>query len=229
SEDLSILHMDDTVGLSGEFVVMRHDHEGGSACFVQGAHQSEQSVPAVCVEVPGRLVGQDQVRILHQRTCYRDALLFASGQLSWLVMKAMPQSDFRQKGCGIGLDRSWFATLYERRHTGIFQRRELGEQVMELKHEPYPPIPEFRLLCIRHPKEVMPVERDRPVGRFIKGSDNMEKGALAGSRSSHNRHQLAALNLKVNPVEDGQFIGPHRKRLMEVCDLNHAQVMSCED
>jgi len=41
SDDLAILHVNNAVGLGGEFVVMSHDHEGGTACFVQGAHQSE--------------------------------------------------------------------------------------------------------------------------------------------------------------------------------------------
>lgn len=36
--DLAILHVDDAVGLGGEFVVMGHDHKRGSTGFVQGAH-----------------------------------------------------------------------------------------------------------------------------------------------------------------------------------------------
>ena len=221
SDYLAILHVNDTVGLGGEFVVMGHDHEGGLACLVQGTHQSKQPFSAVCVEVPRRLIGQDQVRILHQRARHRDALLLAAGEFSRLVMEAVPQSDFREQNGCVGLDRSGITTLYERRHAGIFQRGELGKQVMELKYEPYPPIPEFRLLCIRHSKEIVPIERDGASGRFIKGSDNMEQGAFAGSRSSHDRHQLAAVNLKVNPLEDGQFVGPHREGFMEVGDFNH--------
>lgn len=38
SNDLTILHVDDAVGLGGEFVVMGHDHERGSTGFIQGAH-----------------------------------------------------------------------------------------------------------------------------------------------------------------------------------------------
>ena len=78
SDDLAILHVNDTVGLGGELVVMRDDHERRSPCLVQGAHQPEQPFPAVCVEVPGRFISQDQVRILHQRACHGDPLLFAS-------------------------------------------------------------------------------------------------------------------------------------------------------
>lgn len=78
SDDLAILHVNDTVGLSGELVVMRDNDERRSACLVQGAHQSEQPVPAVCIEISGRFIGQDQVRILHQRTGHSDSLLFAA-------------------------------------------------------------------------------------------------------------------------------------------------------
>lgn len=174
SDDLAILHVNDTVRLGGELVVMRDNDERRSACLVQAAHQPEQPVPALCVEVSGRFVGQDQVRILHQRACHGHPLLFTPRELPWLVVKAMPQSNVREQRCGIGLDGSRFAALHERRHAGIFQRGELGKQVMELKHEPYPSIPEFSLLCIRHPEEVLPIERDSASGRFIKGSDNVE-------------------------------------------------------
>ncbi len=227
--DLSVLHMNDTIGLSGEFVVMRDNDERRSACLIQGAHQSEQSVPAMRVQVAGRLIGQDQVRTLHQCTRHRDPLLFAARQLSGLVLKAMPQSDFRQKGCGIGSDSGRLATLHERRHAGILQRGELGEQVMELKYESDPPIPKFRLLCVSHPKEILPIKRNGPPGRFIKGSDNMEQGAFAGSRSSHDRHQFASVNLKIDPLEDGQFIGSHGEGFMEIDDFDHGPAMSGED
>src|SRR5690349_13709252 len=103
-------------------------------------------------------------------------------------METLSQPYFREEGCCIGLDRSWFATLHERRHAGILQRGELGEQVVKLEHEPDPPIPEFRLLCIRHPKEVMLIERHRTPARLIERADNMEQGAFPGSGGSHNRH-----------------------------------------
>lgn len=219
--DLPILHMNNAIGLSGEFVVMSHNHEGGPACFVQRTHQSEQSVSAVCIEVARRFIGQNQVWFLHQGTCHRDALLLAAGQFSRLVMQAMPQSDFREEGGCIGLDGTGFATLYERRHGGIFQCGELSQQMVKLKHEADPPISELRLLGVRHSKKVLSIERDTAPARCIERANDVEQGTFTGPRSAHNGHEFTALNLEVDSLENRQLVRPHRKGLMKTTDLDH--------
>jgi len=138
-------------------------------------------------------------------------------------MQPMSQSNFREEGSGFGFDSGGVATLHERRHAGIFQRREFGEQVMELEDEPDPFITELRLLRLGHAKEVLPIERDGSAARFIKRADNVEQGALAGPGGAHNGDQLAALNLKIDSLEHGHFVGSHRERLMQIGDVNHVQ------
>ena len=49
SDDLSVLHVDNAIGLSRELVVMRDDHERRTARLAQRAHQSKQPVSAVGV------------------------------------------------------------------------------------------------------------------------------------------------------------------------------------
>ena len=78
SDDLSVLHVDNAIGLGRELVVMRDDHEGRAARLAQRAHQSEQSVPAVGIKVAGWFIGQDNIRLLHERASHCDSLLFPS-------------------------------------------------------------------------------------------------------------------------------------------------------
>ena len=224
SSNLAVLHANDAVGLGGKFVVVRHDHKGGSPRLVQGAHQSEYSFPAMGIEIPGRFIGQDQVRVLHQCARHGYSLLFTTGELAWLVVEAMPQPNLGEKRGRIGFDRSRLSTLDKRRHTSIFECGELSEQVVKLKHEPNPPIAELRLLAVRHAKQVLSIERHSPAAWFIKGANNMEQGTLAGPRGPHDRDQFAALDLKIDPPEYGYLIGAHRKRFVKVDRLNHAQV-----
>ena len=78
SDDLSVLHVDNAIGLGRELVIMRDNHEGRAARFAQRAHQSEQSVPTVGIEVACRLISQHDIRLLHERASHGDSLLFPS-------------------------------------------------------------------------------------------------------------------------------------------------------
>ena len=78
SDDLSVLHVNNAVGLGRELVVMRDDHEGRAARLAQRAHQSKQPIPAVGIEVAGRFISQDNIWLLHERASHGDSLLFSS-------------------------------------------------------------------------------------------------------------------------------------------------------
>lgn len=78
SDDLSVLHLDDAIGLGRELVVMRDDHEGRAPRLAQRAHQSKQPISAVGIEVAGRLISQHDIRLLHERASHGDSLLFSS-------------------------------------------------------------------------------------------------------------------------------------------------------
>ena len=74
--------------------IVRHEHQRDrrARCDLQ---QQIEDVPAVgAVEIAGRLVGEDERRIVGQRARDRDALLFAAGQLRRIVMAAVVQADF---------------------------------------------------------------------------------------------------------------------------------------
>ena len=99
----------------------------------------------VCgVEIAGRFVRQNDARIVCERTCDRDALLFASGKMtagpSQLVAQAYP---VKQIGSAIAhLAIRKLAKLTHRDHH-IFLRSEVLHQEMELKDE----ADEFAPLC----------------------------------------------------------------------------------
>jgi len=78
SDDLSVLHVDNAIGLGRELVVMRDDHERRTARLAQRAHQSKQPVSAVGVQVAGRFISQDNIRLLHECAGHGDSLLLSS-------------------------------------------------------------------------------------------------------------------------------------------------------
>ncbi len=67
------------------FLVVRDDHEGDAELLLQ-VHQLELRVLAqLLVERAERLIEQQQLRSLHERTRERDALPLAAGQLMGLA------------------------------------------------------------------------------------------------------------------------------------------------
>ena len=92
-----ILHMNDAVRLGRKLVIMSHDDEGRPARAVQLTQQCEKRITSMRIEVAGRLIGQHQVRPLHQGPRDGDPLLLAAGQFARLVVQALAQPHLFQK------------------------------------------------------------------------------------------------------------------------------------
>ena len=83
---------------------MRH-HDDGFAGFVQLGQHHHDFIAGPAVEVPGRLVGEDELRVVHQGAGDRHPLLLAPGQLQRPVVEPVAQADHLREGDapGIGL------------------------------------------------------------------------------------------------------------------------------
>ncbi len=57
------------------------DHDDGLARFIQLGQQGHDLVTGARVEVAGRLIGQNNVRVIDQGSGDRHALLLAAGKL----------------------------------------------------------------------------------------------------------------------------------------------------
>ena len=114
-DDRAVLHGDDAVGLSGEFIVVRDDHKRGASRAIQLAHEGKERVARMAVEVACRFIGQHQIRLLHQGPRHGDPLLLAAGQFARFVMQAVAQTDFAEELCGFADDIGHLAFLNHRR------------------------------------------------------------------------------------------------------------------
>src|ERR1019366_8104383 len=87
-DDLAIAQADYALGLLGD-VGLVGNQDDGAPLFVQPRKDSQDVLGGVRVEVPGRLVGEDQGWVGDDRPCYRHPLLLAAGKLRWLVMQSV--------------------------------------------------------------------------------------------------------------------------------------------
>jgi hypothetical protein len=77
---------DHPVHFAREPLVVRGDQRRAALAAHQAEELPEHGVRGVLVEVPGRLVGEDQRRLVRERACNRDSLLLAAGQLGRTVV-----------------------------------------------------------------------------------------------------------------------------------------------
>ena len=113
--------------------IVRHQHQRHAA-RAPHLQQQVEDVPAVrAVEVAGRLVGEDQRRIVGQRPRDGDALLLAAGQLRRIVMPAIVQADFVEQRLRARGRVAAAGDLH--RHLDVLDRGQRRHEVEELEDE----------------------------------------------------------------------------------------------
>ena len=90
--DLSVAETDDPAAAGADLVFV--GHQNNCAPFaVEPVEQVENFERRDRVEVAGRLVGQNEVRVVNERTGDGDPLLLAAGKLGRPVAEPVPQTD----------------------------------------------------------------------------------------------------------------------------------------
>ena len=97
--DLAVAQPDHALGLFGHVGLVRDQHHR-AAFFVQASEDPQHILGRVRVEVAGRLIGQDQRGVRHQRSRHRDALLLPARELRGLVAHAVGHAHRAQGAFG---------------------------------------------------------------------------------------------------------------------------------
>src|SRR3954447_18944839 len=90
-DDATVGEEDDAVGVGRRRGVVGHHHHGLGVLVHAPPQQLEDLGARPAVEVPGRLVGEHDLRPPHQRPGHGDPLLLSAGQLVRPVPEAVPQ------------------------------------------------------------------------------------------------------------------------------------------
>ena len=107
----------------------------------------------------------------------------------------------------------------ETRHHHVFQRVELGKQVVELKDEAQRLTAEARDLVGGFLEDVFALEEHSTGTRVVEGSQDVKQGGLADARLAEDGQTLAPGDLEVRPAQhfDGTLSGD--EGLAEIRDL----------
>ena len=147
----AVFERDDAVEAAGEVEVVGGDQRREPAA--RGRSRSASSITPSrggVIEIAGRLVGQQDLRVVGQRADDRDALLLAAGEPRRAMVERAAPSPTRSSSCrGLarGPRRRGDAGDHLRQHD-VLQRRELRQQVVELVDEAERAAPQQRAVLV---------------------------------------------------------------------------------
>ena len=199
---MSVLQHDLPVRKLRQLFVVRDDEEG----LLEGVTENEEEVVEFAgvlgVEVAGGLVGEDELGIVHQGASHRDSLLLASGQLGGLM--PYPIRKFQEIKKFLGSVERLLPAFPgdERGHGHVLQRRELGQQMVELIDEPDVPVAELRQLVVGQTVQIHPVDDHLAAVGLVERTDDVQQRRFAGPGRTDNRHDFAVLNRQRNLFQD---------------------------
>ena len=157
------------------------------------------------VEVAGRLVGQQDRRLVDQRPRDGDALLLAARQLVGIVIHALAEPDDLQDFLGplvaLGGLHLVLAAVVEQRQLDVVERRRPRQQVEALEDEADLAVAHDRELIAGHPRDILAVEDVLAARRAIKAAEDVHERRLAGAGRARDRHELALLDVHVGAAE----------------------------
>jgi hypothetical protein len=154
------------------------------------------------VQVPDRLVREDDIGLVHQ--CPRDGhpLLLPSGELPGGVVPPVGEPHELQNLVEpFAVVLQLLAVQEEGEHHVLFQV-QVGNQIIELKDEPDIAPPEQALFRVFHRGQLPALHAKGPRRRGIQPADQVEEGALAGAGWPHDGEELPLLDIQVNACED---------------------------
>src|SRR5262249_47599286 len=183
--DEPIAHAHDAAGPGGDVVFVRH-HDDCLAALIEARQKIHNLVAGARVEVAGRLIGQDHVRVIDQSAGDGDALLLATRKLHRPVVQPVAQA---HQACQLHTPGARFfvqmAALIEQRHLDILDHRVLRQQIVGLKNETQVAAANFGKLVVVHFGDVLVAEEILTARRTIEAAEQVEQSRFAGARGPH--------------------------------------------
>ncbi len=201
--------------------VVRHQHHRRPPCTVGVADEGQDLLAGPRVEVAGRLVGEDQGGIDHQRARDRHALHLAARELVGPMAAAVPEPDQVERRLHALAHVARAAAVEEERQRDVLLGGIGGQEVEELEHEADPPPPEDGDLVVAHAGDGRPVDDDLARRRHVETAHQVEQRALPRAARPHDRHELARRDVERHAGQRAHLGLALAEDLVDVADGDH--------
>jgi hypothetical protein len=125
--------LNDSAGFAGQVEVVGDENECGAGGGVEVKKEVDDSVAGFVIEIAGGFVGEKNFGTVEEGPGESDALLFPTGELRRVMMKALGEADFFQEAGG-DVANAAFTAQFEGNHY-ILDGGESGEKLEILENE----------------------------------------------------------------------------------------------
>ena len=180
-----------------------HDRRDASRSL-QLAQGLEDALAALAIEVPGRLVGEEKRGATGEGARDRDALLLTPGELVGELLRDVGEADLGEGVERASPARGGIEAEELQRRLDVLDRGERPEEIVRLEDEAHrlAPIGGERSVTGRH--EIHVADHDRTRIRAVEGAEQREERALPAAGRTDDGSEGAALEARIEIVQDGR-------------------------
>jgi len=204
-DELSVSKCAAVVGDSGRLLIVGDEHHTSSALMSDRAQQLDDFPASRAIEVPGRLVREDQARLPSERASNGDALALASRELLGCAIEAVAKTDPLEPRNGESSSLSQPDAADNQLAGSVLDGGDSWHQVKALEDEPDLAQQVLACLALRHRGHLVSPITDHPLIRLEQGRDQQQQGCLARAAGPKQRHHLARCDGEAHAV-DGAYV-----------------------
>jgi hypothetical protein len=184
--------------------VVRDHHDRLAVARDRLAQQLEDLAARLRVEVAGRLVGEDDRRLRHERARDRDALLLAARELGRPVLRRSARPTAQQV---VEEALSGFSPAIESGRTMFSSAVSIGSRLKNWKTKPMC----SRRSCVSSLSSELGAragDRDVAARRLVEAGEDVHERRLAGAGRPHDGRQLAFAHVSETPRSASTAVSP---------------------
>ena len=201
----------------GEIEVVSDQHQRRFELLVEFLHQFHDELARFPVQVAGRLVREQNPRLVGESPCKGHPLLLTTRELSRIVARAVSQTHpFQERhrprtnGASI-LARSALSKL--KRHHHVLESRERGKEMEGLEDESYILCAKPRPTVLGKSLEIFTGYGYRALSRLVQSGEETQQGGLAAARGADDRHEALGFDVEIDPIQHAEGVPPTHVRL----------------
>ena len=194
--DYAVLHADDPLRVARHALVVRDEDDGQALLLVEPLQHPQHFLGRARVEIPGRLVGEQQFRAVDECPGDGYALLLAARERGRLVVHTVGQADEPQHRLRVALAVGFRGMRWRvvQRHARVVQRTGPRQQVEVLEDEPDLGVAQGGALVGRQRRDFLPLEAIAAGRGPVQAAEDVHQRALARAARTDQRDELAAGN-----------------------------------
>ena len=194
---------DGAAHLRGHRRVVRHDEDGHAEVGVRLLQGAEHVPGGDAVELAGRLVGEQQLRVVRQRGGDRGPLLLAARHLVGLAIRAVPHAEYAEQLVGPAPALTASGPGEAHRQHDVLPGGQVRKQVARglLPDEADDPAPVADALPGCQTGQVVPGHADRAGGRRVEAGQDVHQRRLAAPGRANHRRQLPFRDQQVKALQ----------------------------